>query len=97
MDPLVKVTKMNLIDRFVAGYIKRNFSHSTPDKRDMILGAVADSMRDTFHEDNCVTRYHSLIQWLLKNDKDYQRVIQSHPDFPVAMGNVLRSSVLEKD
>ena len=88
---------MGLIDRFVAGYIKRNFSHSTPDKRDMILGAVADSMRDTFHEDNCVTRYHSLIQWLLKNDTEYQKIVSLTPEFPRTMGKVLQDAVLEKD
>lgn len=88
---------MNLIDRFVAGYIKRNFSHSTPHKRDMILGAVADSMRDTFHEDNCVTRYHSLIQWLLKNDTEYQKIVSLNPDFPITMGKVLQGSVTEKE
>ena len=88
---------MNLIDRFVVGYIKRNFSHSTPDKRDMILGAVADSMRETFHEDNLVTRYHSLIQWILKNDTDYQYIIKQNPDFSLTMGKVLWDTVTEKD
>lgn len=87
---------MNLIDRFVAGYIKRNFSHSTSDKRDMILRAVTDSMRHTFNEDNCATRYSSLIQWLHKNDTEYQNIVATHPLFPVDMGRVLLEATVEK-
>ena len=87
---------MNLIDRFVAGYIRRNFSHSTQDKRNMILQAVTDSMRETFNEDNLVTRYSALTAWMLQNDTEFKNIVEHNPEFPLTLGRVLLEAATEK-
>ncbi len=83
---------MNFIDRFVVRYIKRNFDHGAKHKRDMILQAVTDSMRSTFNEDNLVTRYSALTQWMLQNDSEFKKIVEANPDFPVTLGQVLREA-----
>lgn len=89
---------MGLIDRFVCRYIRRNFHHGVVDKRNMILRAVTDSMRETFNEDNLVTRYHSLITWILENDEEFNRIIAHDPQsFRQALTEVLKEAVLEKE
>lgn len=86
---------MGLIDRFVCRYIKDHFHHGVIDKRNMILQAVTDSMRETFTEDNVVTRYSALIEWMLDNDTEYQKLIETHPEFKSVMGKVLHETALE--
>ena len=86
---------MGIIDRFVCRYIKDNFHHGVVDKRNMILQAVTDSMRETFTEDNIVSRYSALIEWMLDNDTEYQKLIISSPEFKSTMGYVLLESVQE--
>lgn len=89
---------MGLIDRFVCRYIKDNFHHGVVDKRNMILQAVTDSMRETFNEDNLVTRYRSLITWILENDEEFKRIIARDPQFfRQALAEVLKEAVLEKE
>lgn len=89
---------MGLIDRFVCRYIRRNFHHGAVDTRNMILQAVTDSMRETFTEDNLVTRYHSLITWILENDEEFKRIIERDPQFfRQALAEVLKEAVLEKE
>lgn len=86
---------MGIIDRFVCHYIRSNFHHGAVNKRNMILRAVTDSMRDTFTEDNVVTRYSALIEWMLENDTEYQALIATHPEFKSVMGKVLHETALE--
>ena len=87
---------MNLIDRFVAGYIRRNFHHGVVDKRNMILRAVTDSMRETFNEDNLVTRYYALTTWMLENDEEFKNIVKHNPEFPLTLGRVLLEAATEK-
>lgn len=86
---------MGILDRFVVRYIKDHFHHGVVDKRNMILRAVTDSMRDTFTEDNVVTRYSALIEWILENDTEYQTLIAAHPEFKSVMGKVLHETALK--
>ncbi len=97
MDPLVKVTKMNLIDRFVARYIRRNFSHERQAQRQMILRAVTDSMRETFTEDNLVTRYYALTIWMLDNDPEFKGLVGENPQFRATLAEVLKDAALENN
>lgn len=87
---------MNLIDRFVVGYIRRNFHHGAVDKRNMILRAVTDSMRETFNEDNLVTRYYALTIWMLENDEEFKNIVEHNPEFPLTLGRVLLEAATEK-
>lgn len=87
---------MGLIDRFVAGYIRRNFHHGVVDKRNMILRAVTDSMRETFNEDNLVTRYYALTTWMLENDEEFKNIVKHNPEFPLTLGRVLLEAATEK-
>lgn len=87
---------MNLIDRFVVGYIRRNFHHGVVDKRNMILRAVTDSMRETFNEDNLVTRYYALTIWMLENDEEFKNIVEHNPEFPLTLGRVLLEAATEK-
>ena len=87
---------MNLIDRFVTGYIRRNFHHGVVDKRNMILRAVTDSMRETFNEDNLVTRYYALTTWMLENDEEFKNIVKHNPEFPLTLGRVLLEAATEK-
>ena len=87
---------MKLIDRFVAGYIRRNFHHGVVDKRNMILRAVTDSMRETFNEDNLVTRYYALTTWMLENDEEFKNIVKHNPEFPLTLGRVLLEAATEK-
>lgn len=76
-------------------YIRRNFHHGVQHKRNMILQAVTGAMRETFTEDNIVTRYSALIDWLLENDDEYQKLINESPEFKSTMNCVLLESVQE--
>ena len=87
---------MGLIDRFVTGYIRRNFHHGVVDKRNMILRAVTDSMRETFNEDNLVTRYYALTTWMLENDEEFKNIVKHNPEFPLTLGRVLLEAATEK-
>ena len=87
---------MKLIDRFVAGYIRRNFHHGVVDKRNMILRAVTDSMRETFNEDNLVTRYYALTTWMLENDEEFKNIVKHNPEFPLTLGRVLLEAATKK-
>ena len=87
---------MNLIDRFVTGYIRRNFHHGVVDKRNMILRALTDSMRETFNEDNLVARYYALTIWMLENDEEFKNIVEHNPEFPLTLGRVLLEAATEK-
>lgn len=88
---------MKFIDKFVYKYIKRNLGHTNfGSKRNMILSALTEGMKETFYEDNLVTRYYSLIQWLLQNDKVFQEMtkIEDHK-IDVNLAEVLKQAVLD--
>lgn len=87
---------MGLIDRFVCRYIRRNFHHGVVDKRNMILRAVTDSMRETFNEDNLVARYYALTIWMLENDEEFKNIVEHNPEFPLTLGRVLLEAATEK-
>lgn len=88
---------MGLIDRFVCRYIRRNFHHGAVDTRNMILQAVTDSMRETFTEDNLVTRYSALTVWMLQNDTEFKGIVGDNPHFRMTLGEVLKDAALENN
>ena len=62
----------------------------------MILRAVTDSMRETFNEDNLVTRYYALTTWMLENDEEFKNIVKHNPEFPLTLGRVLLEAATEK-
>ena len=63
----------------------------------MILQAVTDSMRETFNEDNLVTRYSALVEWILQNDTEFKGIIGDNPQFRATLGEVLKDAALENN
>jgi len=78
-----------------------NVNHSRTKQRNDILKALLDSMRTAFNEDNLVTRYYSLIQWMLENDSEFAGIIRNSNNledakrFQENLGKVLAQAVNE--